>query len=120
MNSECRYNRRRDRYQLCAFVLIAVAMVIGFWRIENNASITRGLVADNSALIAGQHAQEHRSQRNICSAVNNLNKAITASLARSRRSLPKLSYYRHHHSELRAQIRSIDRELRRFRPRTCK
>jgi hypothetical protein len=72
-----------------------------------------------ASLLAREQAQKETSHT-ICVAVNNLNRVIDTTLTRSKRNIPRLAYYKHHPSELRAQIREVNRTLRLFRPRTCK
>ena len=55
-----------------------------------------------------------------CVGLQNLNKVITQTLERSKSNLPRLQYYKTHPGELRLQYQEINRELRVFRPRTCK
>jgi type VI protein secretion system component VasK len=109
---ERRHHRKSDYWQLAAFLVLAIAVIVGFWRINHNTQTNR-------ALIAEQRIQDSRTTRQICVAVNNLNKAITSSLERAREALPTVTYFRTHTAELREQLGEINRELHAFRPRTC-
>ena len=54
-----------------------------------------------------------------CEQVNELRVAITASLQRSEATLPTLSYYRHHLTELARAERQVAQELAQFHPVRC-
>lgn len=72
-----------------------------------------------ASLLAREQTQKE-TNRTVCLAVNNLNRVIDSTLARSKTNLPKLSYYKRHPRELKEQLREVNRNLRLFRPRTCK
>jgi hypothetical protein len=90
---------------ILGYVILAIACVLGLFL---------NFRAVNDARHVGKDARQH-----LCVAINNLNGLITGTLARSRENIPHLSYYRAHPTELRAQLREIDLQIHRFRPRKC-
>lgn len=87
------------------------------------ADATQGRLDTQSYRLDAQQARldaQRYALHAVCVGVRNENILITQSFERSLRNLPRITYYRTHRADLRAQLREIRHQLRVFRPRTCK
>lgn len=90
--------------------LVFVALTLSAWGIYQNHRTS-------SAFRAEQQSTNHR----ICTAIYNLDKQITDSVLRSKKSLEHggIAYYQTHPKERALVIQQINQELATFKPRTC-
>jgi hypothetical protein len=70
------------------------------------------------ALVARTH-DINATDRHQCALILRLNSVILDTLERSRKGLPSNPYYRRHPRETAAQLRELDRTIRRFKQINC-
>ena len=62
----------------------------------------------------------HQADYNACQRINKISKIIQDQVRLSIQSIPKLTYYKTHPAELRAQLLTLHREVEAFAPESCK
>lgn len=85
--------------------------------------VSATLLAVSIGVIVAAIGQGVRNQeqinRQVCVAVNQFNTVIVDTLKRSRSNIPKLAYFKEHPDELKAQLRTIDKQIILFRQKPC-
>lgn len=95
--------------------MIKTTIMVGAASVASAASLA------SLAVLSRDRAQSQKSINvSVCRSVVSLDRTIRTSLGESLKTLPTITYYKHHPAELLQQQRLIARELEQFTPpRAC-
>ena len=96
-------------------VLILILMFatgVAIWKVT---SVTH----ENRRLAQKIDTQSIAADRTVCVRINKINGVIAGILERSKKNIPKLSYYKQHPDELQDQLDEVDRQKSQFAQEDC-